>query len=111
MALGPNQSYICIFDDGDMVWRPHNLVTDLTFVYDNDKDYTFSENRIWAKPVLASLGPAGERFLKFDNGYWIANWLEDACDERLAILDNQEGKDILDMKFGADGSWWIRYRE
>lgn len=101
MALGPNDSYFCMWEDGTYCWQSLSLELHVRLI---------ECQHILLGVTTVSLGAQGEYFILFEDGIWQANGLADSCIRALEKLQ-RENRQVYDIQFANDGSWLIRYNE
>lgn len=99
LAFAPDGGYYVLWEDCTSQWM--GLPTGL----DNQL-----KGRGWRRPGVEflSVGPEGEWFVRYQDGSWRANNLSTSCSEALDETQEQ-GCKVLQVLFGEDWTWAIRY--
>jgi hypothetical protein len=131
IALGPDDSYVCIWKDGSYDWSgvPDDLHDVLTNCQPNpdigsaptvagnytiggggaDNDTINSNNIDKKSPVEINMGPNNEWFLRFVGGSWLAHGHPDDCQEAIESIKTDEEGMVVNIHFGKNDSWLIEY--
>jgi hypothetical protein len=99
LAFAPGGGYYIMWEDGESCWLglPRGLHNQL-----------IGRQKSRAGVEFLAVGPEGEWFVRFLDGDWRACNLPTRCSDVLDEL-GEEGRSILKVLFGHDGSWAIVY--
>ena len=114
LALGPDDSYVCIWEDGSYDWSGvdddlHAALNQGTPGIDIGFEDDRSSNTGGLSPCQIKIGSNNEWFIRYVGGAWTVNGHTDECEQAIETIKNEEGGIIVDVHFGNDGMWLIEY--
>ena len=114
LALGPNDSYVCIWEDGSYDWSGvdddlHAALNKGTPGIDIGFEDNGSSGADGLSPCQIKIGSNNEWFIRYVGGAWTVNGHTDECEQAIETIKNDEGGVIVDVHLGNDGMWLIEY--
>ena len=114
LALGPDDSYVCIWEDGSYDWSGvdndlHAVLMNGTAGIDIGFKDDSARSNAGLSPCQIKIGSNNEWFIRYVGGAWTVSGHTDECEHAIETIKNDEDGAIVDIHFGNDGMWLIEY--